>query len=905
MSGDVSFGRWLSARRHLLDLTQEALARQVGCAVVTIRKLEADERRPSRQLAERLAVCLALPSEEWAAFVRLARFDPLAPGVPVPPLLQQAPDRTLHAESLATAVTPLTRLIGRDTELAAICARLTDTGVRLLTLIGTPGIGKTRLALSVAANVAASFPDGVAFVDLSPIGSPQLVLPTIAKVVGVQEQGDRAITLLLHAYLRTRHMLLLLDNFEQVVDAAPALAELLIACPGVTALVTSRAALHVRGEHLHPVAPLSIPDLAALPSTDLLATVPSVELFVERARAVVLDFALTDLNAPVVAAICARLDGLPLAIELIAARVPLLPPAALLARLTSRLDLLSTNARDIPPRHRTLRLAITWSYNLLSVGEQALFRRLSIFVGGCTLEAVEAVCVLPEDMANAPSELTDAVGTAARVIPDTLATVTALVHQSLLRQEVSADGEVRLTMLATIHEYAREQLVAAGEHTLLAWRHADYYRNLASLGEAGIRGREQVQWLDQLTREHDNLRSAFDWYHTQPDGASRELELVASLWTFFVLRCHYTEGRAAIDLALARRNPADSPCRAYALALVGAGFLMEFQGHFAEAKAIGEASAAAWREMGDDWGLALALNIVGGAYDELGDEQRGVALHEESLALARAVGEPWCLGLALGNLAVTRVVERDEARARSLLEEALALGERAQIPYLCAMSSWNLGNWDQFRGDYDAAQARLTAGLAIHQQLGDRGQAARIVGCLADIARERGEYTQAAMQYAACLAVIEELGDVRVGAYFRCRLGYLALATQEPDQAAARFRESLALIAAQEFRLGASLCLLGVAKVASERGRWERSAKLLGAAAAVRERLSERLGPIDQGFHDELVTAAREHLSHTAWSANWDTGHSMPEEEAFCMALKEVSSYDLLLAHHHREQGCQ
>lgn len=468
-----------------------------------------------------------------------------------------------------------------------------------------------------------------------------------------------------------------------------------------------------------------------------------------------------------------------------------------------------------------------------------------------------------------------------------LALVTALVRKSLLRRGLSADGSVRFTMLATIREFAQEQLVAAGEHARIARRHADYYRQLAVLGEQGIRSHEQLCWLDQLSREHDNLRAALRWYHGQPDGAMEELELAASLWTFFVLRCHYAEGRAVVDRALARRA-ADAPAsRAYALALVGGGFLAGFGGDVARSLAMGEASAAAWRQLRQGWGLALALNILGG-YEDRGEEQRGAAALEESLALARVVGEPWCLGLALNNLAVTRVVTRDTARARGLLEELLALGERAQIPYLIASALWNLGRWEWAQGDHDAAQARLARGLVIFRQLGDRVQSARTVCSLADIAWERGEHARAAEHYTTIVTVAEELGDGLMSAYSRCRLGYVALVEGALNEAASYFRGCLALPAAQQFPRVAALCLLGVAALAQERDAWEHSVYLLGVAAALCDRLGEQLAPADQRLRDQLTAAARTQSVDRAFDASWSAGQGASVEEAIRVALESV-----------------
>jgi transcriptional regulator with XRE-family HTH domain len=359
----ASFGRWLRARRRALDLTQDQLARRVSCSIVTIRKLEADERRPSRQIAERLAKCLEIATEDRPAFLTLARAEPHLDRSAAPTPVGQMIERASPLRPSSNLPTPLTRLIGRKQEVAAVRNALLQADTRLLTLIGPPGIGKTSLSIQVASELRDTCADGVSFVALAPIRDPVLVTTTIAQTLGVKETGEQALAVSLKLYLREKRMLVVLDNFEQVAAAAPLIVALLEACPGLKMLVTSRAALHVRGERLFPVPPLLLPDLARLPAVTALAHTPAVALFVERAQAVRPAFALTEQNAPAVSSLCTRLDGLPLAIELAAARVKVLPPEALLARLDHRLALLTEGPRDLPPRQQTLRGAIAWSYS--------------------------------------------------------------------------------------------------------------------------------------------------------------------------------------------------------------------------------------------------------------------------------------------------------------------------------------------------------------------------------------------------------------------------------------------------------------------------------------------------------------------------------------------------------------
>ncbi len=552
MAGDlpmddiISLGLWIKRRRKALDLTQPELAQQVSCSLDLIQKIEADARRPSREMAARLADKLELAADERAAFIQVARMelgaDRLAPpaqsiarGAFVPAQAMSSAAETpgrRHTTRPTNVPTPPTALIGREPERAALGYLLCRSDTRLVTLTGPGGIGKTRLALQVAADLAAAFADGVVFVDLAPIHDPELVSTAIARALGLLDVGTQPLMLRLQTALRDTHLLLVLDNFEQVLMAAPVVADLLAAAPQLTILLTSRVVVGVYGEHTVPVPSLQLPDLHALPALDALLRVETVRLFVERARAARPNFRLTPATARAVSTICHHLDGLPLSIELAAARVRLLPPQMLLDRLSSRLSMLTGGSRTLPARQQTLRDTLAWSYDLLDAHEQLLFRRLAVFVGGCRLEAAEAVAselsienealknaLHKHPAVNAPCSMLNLIG--------------ALLDQSLVQPAEGVAGEPRFTMLETIREYALEQLEASDEAEQVRRRHAEHYLALAETAEPHLRGRERGAWLDRLEVEHDNLRAALEWALEGSDmetGARIAIALAGQHW---------------------------------------------------------------------------------------------------------------------------------------------------------------------------------------------------------------------------------------------------------------------------------------------------------------------------------------------------------------------------------------
>jgi len=723
--GADTFGEWLKQRRKALDLTQDEFARRVGCAVSMLQKLEADERRPSPQMAESLARTLGIAANQHAAFVEFARSGRRATvGV------------SFHSPSNLPA--PTTPLIGREHDVAAVCQRLMHEDTRLLTLVGPPGIGKTRLALQVATEVRDCFDDGVFFVALAPITDPALVAPTIIQTFGFYESKRLSPLDHLCDHLRDKLMLLVLDNLEQVIAAAPMIARLLAACPFLKILATSRVALRVRAERQYHVPPLGLPDLARLPQPQELVQYPALALFVERAQAVQPDFSLTEANAATVAHLCHRLDGLPLAIELIAARVRLLSPAEILRRLGGRFLLQSDGLRDIDERQRTLKNAIEWSYNLLTSDEQTLFARLAVFAGGWTVDAAESVC------GNGASGLTTPV----------LDLLALLVNKSLVNQH-EINGESRFTMLETIREYALEKLEATGGAEAVRRRHAEHY--LAMMVKAGPDLDGSSVLLDRVEREHDNLRAALQWSldRGEVEMAARLSLALLSLWTMHTH--HLTEGRQWFRQVLAAARDYPLPACVPAKVVYSAGILAYLQSDQAAARPLLEEALTLARESGDRRSVAHALHGLSNVAMDEGQYERVSALLNECLSLARQMGDKWLIAMSLNNLAEVARLQGDFEQAVPMFEEGTQLLTELGSKSFMAILMDGLGTIMQYQGHYDRALAIHTQCLTLAHEMDDQRIVALSLEKLAGVAAGTGRAECAARLLGAAEALREAI----------------------------------------------------------------------------------------------------------------------------------------------------
>lgn len=742
----------------------------------------------------------------------------------------------LHVKRLDTRPSnlpvPNTELIGRDQELAAAKALLLRKDVRLVTITGPGGIGKSRLAVEVARELSsAEHSFEVYFVPLAAVSEPGLIASVIAQTLGVRETGGQSTFDALKEYLQhvpSSPLLFLLDNFEHLVGGAPMLTDLLALAPSLKLLVTSRAALHVYHEHEFPVPPLALPDARSFPSPEALAQYSAIRLFVQRAAAVKPDFRLNNENAASVAAICTRLDGLPLAIELAAARVKLLSPSAIHTRLASRLQLLTGGARDLPARQQTLRQTIDWSYDLLTAAERKLFRRLSVFPGGCTLEAVESVCDAKQDLGL-----------------DVLDGMASMVDKSLTRQIEQADGEPRFVMLETIREYGLAKLAEGGEELLTRRAHSAYCLVLAEEGAAEDAGENANTWLDRFEIEHDNFRAALEWL-TESGNADWGLRLGGALFRFWETREYLSEGRERLEKLL-KLPTATTASKPRMRALFAAGVLAA--GDYLHAEALHEKSLEIARQLEDQQGTAVSLNALAITTRDRGELADSQALFEESLVLWRELRDPLAVARALSNLASVVKSRCQYAHSRSLYQESRAIFSQLNDPTGVAWALNHEGDAAREQGDSQAAKSLYQASLEAFQDLGDRWGIAGSLADLGHLSREQGDFGVADSLYRESIALFRDLDHKR---------------------GVARLLESFACLAAAQSEPNRSLCLAG-------------------AAAALRKRLGAPLTKAEQSKLEILLEPARKG-SRTSGGVAWLEGWVMPIEKAIDEALKPGSS---------------
>jgi non-specific serine/threonine protein kinase len=781
----------------------------------------------------------AAPAERAAPAQAGPAADPAAGPAPDPAAAEAAAIDAARVHVFARAVEPapppdpapnnlpveLTPFVGRQSEAMAVERLLRREDVRLVTLTGAGGSGKTRLGLHVASRLLGEFPEGVFFVALEPVGDPQLVASTVAQTLGVKESGGTSLMETLKTYLRERRALLFLDNFEQVVSAAPALAELLASTRRLKMLVTSRAVLRLSGEHEFRVPPLLLPDLRGLPRAPELVQYSAVELFVQRAAAARSDFLLSERNARAVAEICVHLDGLPLAIELAAARVRLLPPQAMLARLSAPFKLLTGGARNLPKRQQTMRSAIAWSYDLLDEAGKCLFRRLSVFAGGATIEAAGAVC---SEASGSAEDIQDG--------------VSSLVENSLLRQVEQPGGEPRFVMLETIREYGIERLAADGELDGARRRHAAFFLKLAEEADPELGGERLEFWLEQLEQEHDNLRAGLRW-SLEAGEEETSLRLVRSLWWFWYLHGYYQEGRDWMSRVLAATSPAASQYRARAL--VGAGVLAFLQCEYAPAQELLDAGLEMSRQTSDREGTAMALQVLGSVARERGEYERAVARHQESLALWRELEDKRGIARSLNLLGFAAWLHGDFRETRECCETALSLFREQGDKEGVVWALLNLAHIAHYAGEGARAAELGGEALALSREVGFKEGIAWSLHLLGDAARARGDAGEAAGLLRGSLELHHELGD--------------------------------------RWRVASVLESLGA--LGHEAGDDEGAARMLGAAEALREAVGAALAPVEWPVRERCAEGLRRSLGERRAESLMAEGRAAPLAEVIASAL--------------------
>ena len=864
-----SFGNWLKRKRKALDLTQAELGDQVGCSAAAIRKIEAEERRPSREIVERLGQIFQVPSTEQASFLRFARGElRFAPAETEADFPWHTSERSARSNIPAT----LTSLIGREQDIALIREHLSSPNIRLLSLVGPPGIGKTRLSIEAARAVLADFPDGVFFVALAPLDDPSLLVPSVIQVIGYVETRNTSANQQLVNGIADKQMLIVLDNCEHLIENIAALVpDLLLACPHLKILATSRESLRVPGEWLYSIAALNVPKGSSSVDIETVLEFPALLLFGERARAVNSDFALHIDNIQAVASICAQLDGLPLAIELMAARMRLMTPQALLEHLNGQFVLSANGMRSLSTRQKTLNDAIAWSYNLLSEEEQKLVAYLSVFSGSFTIEAVEKIFSKVFVGKSASSLLA------------------LLLDKSLLQRTFDVDGDTRFHMLVTIRQFALDRLQSLGKEVATRTEHLSYFLEFAEQAKLEIHGPSQILWMRRLDKELDNLRAALDWGLANGQ-TGKVLQLFAALsWNWLVrwspseYRSWLTSIRALPDLA---RHPVS-----YAEILNIAAQQEWLAAHFGKARSLIEESQAIWLGLGvqGERGLAETLCWLGMLARERSSEKDytiAADYFEQSFQLYEKCGDRW--GMAFSRLlSGTIAIETDEADLALLwLDQSWVLFSELDDPWGIARIAQRLGELYMRQGSYEKARVLFDQHLQLDETLNFKEGIAVALINLGQLSRHQRDYDLAESYFKKSLSICHEYSlkiDRGINLYAP---GLLALHRNQYSLARQFFIDYFYASHSLTEHMSACDFLMGAAAVAGAANQPERAARLFGAVQAVFEMTAYRIPPFDLAELDRHIQTARVQLGEERFMALAAEGRAMTMEQAIEYALE-------------------
>jgi predicted ATPase/transcriptional regulator with XRE-family HTH domain len=826
-----TFGQWVKNQRKALGLTQADLAQRVACSKSMINKIESDLRSPTKPLIKLLALHLKIAPADYARFVHLAQPHLLVESDDLPN--KQSTNININSQkTITTHPQPLTPLIGRESDVEAVSFFLQQTGTRLLTLTGPGGIGKTRLALAVATELQDKFSDGVYFVSLAPVRESAHVLSTIVQALGLKSMHNQGNDELLVTYLHEKAILLILDNFEQALPATKAIAELLALTSYLKVLVTSRAVLRLSGEYEYVVQPLDVPNLGSTPDLDVLALSPAIQLFVQRAKTVLSSFALTDENANSVAEICARLDGLPLAIELAAARCKVLSPKAILTRLRGAMGgtlmLLTGGFQDLPARHQTIRQTIEWSYNLLNAREQILFRRLGIFVGGFTLDVIEYLC----------SELETE--TYRRLQPaSALDTAISLMDQSLLRQVEGLNGEPRFFVSETLREYALEVLISNNELEMMHHQHAVFFLHWIEFIGPKLYGVEQEENLKQLDVDYNNIREALTW--SCAHDIEMALQMAGMLWEYWLARGYLSEGRMWLSDILS--HPETKSLQSLrARALNGAGLLTSVQGDQETANQYLQEGLRLFRELNDQKGEAWVLNHLGQTLSLSNQPEQAVPFLEKSLQLFRALGDNLHSAWVLSNLGDVSLRRGDIDRARQFLSDAHGQFSTLNHKRGMAVTVSRLARSAELSRDFVHATALFTKSLHLFDEIGDREGYSWTLHNLGVVTNDSGQNSQAIKYLIESLRSFDKLND---------KWGFVS-------------------------------SLLELAKAVRDL-RLEQAAALFGAADVMMKGFSERKSSPEYIHFIKILTEAQAQFDATAWAK----GKTLSSEKVLAWILEQ------------------